>query len=104
MDGSQCGGIKRLGYQFYTLYVEYVIPPVTTRASPAGAYQSPLHNNGFPDMFNYVGSTRIPQIPTNMQNCASSPGNYFSANTPTEIEAAMQNIFKGITAYARLTQ
>ncbi len=104
MDGSQCAGIKRLGYQFYTLYVDYVIPPVTPQASPAGAYQSPLHNNGFPDMLKYVGNTLIPQIPTNMQNCASSPGNYFSANTPTEIEAAMQNIFRGITAYARLTQ
>lgn len=104
MDGSQCAGIKKLGYQFYTLYVNYVIPPVTTHASPNAAYQTPLHNNGFPGMFSYVANTLIPQIPTNMQNCASSPGNYFSANTPTQIETAMQNIFKGITAYARLTQ
>jgi Flp pilus assembly protein TadG len=104
MDGSQCTGIKNLGYQFYTLYVQYVIPPVTNQASPNAAYQTPLHNNGFPGMFSYVNNTLIPQIPTNMQNCASSPGNYFSANTPTQIETAMQNIFKGITAYARLTQ
>ena len=104
MDGSQCTGIKNLGYQFYTLYVQYVIPPVSTQASPNAAYQTPLHNNGFPGMFSYVGNTLIPQIPTNMQNCASSPGNYFSANTPIQIETAMQNIFKGITAYARLTQ
>lgn len=104
MDGSKCAGIKSLGYQFYTLYVNYVIPPVTAQASPNAAYQSPLHNNGFPSMFTYVNNTLIPQIPTNMQNCASSAGNYFSANTPSQIETAMQNIFKGITAYARLTQ
>src|SRR5208283_2041841 len=84
-DGSQCTGIKNLGYQFYTLYAQYVIPPVSTQASPNAAYQTPLHDNGFPGMFSYVGNTLIPQIPTNMQNCASSPGNYFSANTPAQI-------------------
>jgi len=60
MDGSQCTGIKNLGYQFYTLYVQYVVPPVTTRASPNAAYQTPLHNNGFLGMFSYVGNTLIP--------------------------------------------
>ncbi|HMK89307.1 MAG TPA: pilus assembly protein TadG-related protein [Methylocystis sp.] len=102
-----------LGWQMFALYVDYVIPPVnsagTTSQIAAGgpnvpeAFQTPLHDQSFPLMFTYIGNNLIPPAANPLQTCAGA-SNYFSANSPAQIESAMQKIFQGIVqSAARLT-
>jgi hypothetical protein len=50
-----------------------------------------------------VANANIPNIPPSLRACAS-PGFFYTANSPQDIENAMQDMFLQVLAAARLTQ
>ncbi len=120
MNASACStfttptALGGLGYQLFSLYVNYVIPPDNSAGNwwqynnqgqnVTAAFETPYHDDSFPAMFNYIGANLIPPAVTPLTNCASTPSNAFSANSPLQIETAMQQIFQLIMqGQARLT-
>jgi Flp pilus assembly protein TadG len=85
---SFCTNAKSAGYTVSVLYIPYV-PIAAPNPSFAGDED---------DKVNAI----IPSIPTGLQNCAS-PGFYFTAATPQDINSAIQNMFLMALAAARLT-
>ncbi|QGM47647.1 VWA domain-containing protein [Methylocystis heyeri] len=88
-NASACSAIKSKGYTLMTLQTTYVIP---NNVDPS--YNTRL---------NYIKNTLSPLVATNLSNCASTPGNYFQANLPNEISAAVSNMF-GSMISLRLTK
>jgi len=83
-----CSNAKAAGYTVSVLYIPYV-PIQNPNPSFAGDED---------DKVNAV----IPSIPSYLQNCAS-PSFFFTANTNTDINNAMQAMFAQALAAARLT-
>ena len=89
MDPTLCTPLKNCGITVAVLYIPY--PPITN--------PNPNFANNEDGKVNAI----IPDIPTELQQCAS-PGFYFSASTPQDITNAMQAMFAQSLAAARLTQ
>jgi Flp pilus assembly protein TadG len=88
LDGANCTTIKTRGITLAVLYVPYVpIPNPTTIWGNEDGY----------------ANANIPHIPPSLQSCAS-PGFFFTASTPADINAAMQAMFGMAVASAHLTQ
>ncbi|HXY59620.1 MAG TPA: pilus assembly protein TadG-related protein [Methylocystis sp.] len=120
MNPSACSTFTKpttsggLGYQLYTLYVNYVVPPQNSTGTASqyssqgpnvtAAFETPYHDDSFPTMFSYIGANLIPPAVTPLTSCANTPSDAFSANSPQQIETAMQQIFQAIIqSQARLT-
>ncbi|MGO9234555.1 MAG: pilus assembly protein TadG-related protein [Methylocella sp.] len=89
MDPTLCTPLKNRGITIAVLYIPY--PPITN--------PNPNFANNEDGKVNAI----IPDIPTELQQCAS-PGFYFTASTPQDITNAMQSMFAQSLAAARLTQ
>jgi hypothetical protein len=85
---SQCETLKNRGVIVSVLYIPYqpVSPVVTTFASNEDTY---ANNN-------------IPFIPASLQKCAS-PGFFYTANSPTDITAALNAMFNHALQTAHIT-
>ena len=87
LDVSNCAALKARGITVEVLYVPYVpIPNPTT-----------IWNDE--DDF---ANANIPNIPPALQACAS-PGFFFTASTPSDINSALQAMFAMALQQARLT-
>ncbi len=83
LDPSRCGPIKTKGYSFFTLEVAYVIP-------------SPVPS-GYDLRLNFIKNTLLKtEIPKAFSDCASTPQNYYRAETPNDIASAIGKIFSAI--------
>ena len=92
-SSSPCAPIKARGVKVMVLYIPYQpISPVN--ASFAGDEDDAANNN-------------IPNIPPSLQSCASptdSSGSYFyTANTPSDINAALTAMFNHAVTTAHIT-
>lgn len=82
LDPDWCQPIKDLGANMMTLETEYVISPLEAAEL----------------RFDYIANTLAPSLKTNMAACASKPSYNVSANSPAEIMAAMDTLFKAAVA------
>ncbi len=85
-DPRICDGLKSKGAQVTVLNVKYYVPPSTF------------------DEFVYIANNIIGREAYTIAGCASSSSDYYSANTPSEIRAAVTAIFGNILRPVRLTQ
>ncbi|MCJ2013435.1 pilus assembly protein [Methylobacterium sp. J-076] len=92
-DPSSCATIKTKGYTLMTLNTTYIVPPANLQSSSATL------NSVFTFIQNYLLSS----IASNLSSCASSSTYAYSANSPTEINAAVQQMFAAAGAQARIT-
>jgi Flp pilus assembly protein TadG len=84
-----CKPLKDRGIIIAVLYIPYIpIDPVNT--SFAGNEDTYANNN-------------IPNIPPSLSGCAS-PGFFYTANSPSDITAALQKMFSQALVHAHLTQ
>lgn len=88
-DLSFCSNAKASGITISILYIPYV--PI----------QNPNHS--FAGDEDGKVNAIIPQLSSNLQSC-SSPGFFFTASTPQDIQAAMQAMFAQAVRSAHLTQ
>jgi hypothetical protein len=95
-DPSACAQFKTMGYAIYVLYTPYYSLMngyflSGTNPSVAAITQAP--------------ATATDSIPYNLQQCASSPGNYLEASDTAGIASALQTFLKqALTSPARFTQ
>ena len=87
LDEGYCTTLKNRGITISVLYVPYV--PIQ---NPTTIWNN---EDGY-------ANANIPHIPAHLQACAS-PGFYFTANTPSDITAAMQTMFAQSIQAARLS-
>ena len=88
LDESLCTPIKNKGVTISVLYVPYT--PIQNPTSFAGGED-------------FAANANIANIPSHLQACAS-PGFYFTANTPSDITAAMQAMFQQSLRSAQITK
>lgn len=87
LDATNCDTIKQRGITLAVLYVPYVpIPNPTTIWNDEDDY----------------ANANIPNIPPSLQACAS-PGYFFTASSPGDINNAMQTMFRMAVTTAHLT-
>ena len=87
LDTTNCDTIKQRGITLAVLYVPYVpIPNPTTIWNDEDDY----------------ANANIPNIPPSLQACAS-PGFFFTASSPGDINNAMQTMFRMAVTTAHLT-
>jgi Flp pilus assembly protein TadG len=84
-----CTLAQSYGFTVAVLYIPYV--PITN--------PNPRFAGDEDDKVNAI----VPQIPTTLQNCAT-PGFFFTASSPSDINNAMQTMFFQSLQAARLTQ
>jgi hypothetical protein len=89
INASSCSPIKSKGYTMFTLETKYV--------SPTDVDWSYVERQ------NYIQNTLAPLITSNLSSCATSPTNYFQANSSGQIAAAISNMFAA-TISLRLTK
>jgi Flp pilus assembly protein TadG len=95
VDPAWCSPIKNSNVTLMSLYTTYIVQTDRTKWRR-----------------DYIEDKLIPTIPGNLQNCASSPADYFVANDPAQIMTAANAIFTQIATpttttkmgSARLTQ
>jgi hypothetical protein len=87
IDASYCATLKNRGITVSVLYVPYQ------------TIQNPTDFAGGEDFY---ANANIAHIPAALQSCAS-PGFFFTANSPADINTAMQNMFRQAVKTARLT-
>ena len=88
IDPAVCTQLKNRGIVVSVLYIPYqTISPVN--ASFANDEDDAANNN-------------IPDIPASLQGCAS-PGFFYTANTPTDITAALNSMFNHALVSAHIT-
>ena len=66
-------------------------------------YIVPKNPSGAVDEFDHINTKIIGREATTIAGCASSSSDYYSANTPSEIKAAVNAIFGNILRPVRLT-
>ena len=92
-SSSPCAPLKNRGIKVLVLYIPYV-PIANPNSSFAGDEDDAANNN-------------IPNIPPSLQSCASPPdaaGSYFyTANTPADIQAALNAMFNHALVTAHIT-
>ena len=87
LDPNYCAALKNRGVTVSVLYVPYV------------AIQNPTT---FANSEDFYANANIPNIPPALQSCAS-PGFFFTASSPADINAAMQAMFKMAVSSLHLT-
>lgn len=92
-DPSACTSIKTKGYTLMTLNTTYLVPPTNLQSS----------NSTLNSVFTFIQNYLLSSITSNLSSCASSSSNAYSANSPTEINAAVQQMFAAAGAQARIT-
>lgn len=92
-DPSACSAIKTKGYTLMTLNTTYIVPPANLQSS----------NATLNSVFTFIQNYLLSSISTNLSSCASGASNAYSANSPTEINAAVQQMFATAGAQARIT-
>jgi len=85
-DPANCAPFKNKGISVMTLDIGYVIPPGTTDAR-----------------YIDIGTVLKPKIQANMRACASRTSYAHQAETPSEIETAITQMFESAFSKARLT-
>ena len=95
LDPAYCAGMKARGVTVAVLYTQYL--PITV--SDPNDWNNNLGN--YDGQVSQANRT-IPAIPAALQACAS-PGFYWQANLPGEIEKAMQAMFNAAVNATRLT-
>ncbi|PPD44249.1 MAG: hypothetical protein CTY15_07310, partial [Methylocystis sp.] len=88
MDPALCNALKARGITVSVLEIPY---PTFTSPKPFAASQE------------FKANDAVPNLPTAMKACAS-PGFYRQADSPSDIAAAMQDMFAQAVQSARLTQ
>lgn len=95
-DPSACSTIKTKGYTLMTLNTTYLVPPSNLQnSSPSGV--------ALKNVFTFIQNYLLSSISSNLASCASGTSNAYSANSPTEINAAVQQMFAAAGAQARIT-
>ena len=84
-----CGTMKGRGITVAVLYIPY------------GTIQNP--NPNFASNEDGYANNNIPNIPAALQNCAS-PNFFYTANTPTDINNALQTMFQQAVNTAHISQ
>ncbi len=92
-DPNACSAVKNKGYTLMTLNTTYIVPASNLRSS-----SSTLN-----DVFDYIKAYLLTTISSNLSACATSSTYAYSANTPSEINAAVQQMFAAAGAQARIT-
>ena len=92
-DSSACTPVKNKGYTLMTLNTKYIVPPANLQGT------DPAKNSMFTFVQTYLTST----IASNLASCATSSDYAYSADSPTEITAAVQQMFLAAGAQARIT-
>ena len=92
-DPTACATIKSKGYTLMTLNTKYIVPPANLQSSSATL------NSVFTFVQNYLASS----IASNLAACASSSSYAYAADSPTEINTAVQQMFLAAGAQARIT-
>jgi Flp pilus assembly protein TadG len=89
---SYCTTLKNLGVTIAVLYIPYQTIPATTPYTASWATSEDNAVNAI-----------IPSDPTNLQSCAS-PNFYYTANTPADINNALQTMFEQAVSTAHVSQ
>ena len=92
-DPTACATIKSKGYTLMTLNTKYIVPPANLQSSSATL------NSVFTFVKDYLASS----ISANLSSCASSSSYAYAADSPSEITAAVQQMFLAAGAQARIT-
>jgi Flp pilus assembly protein TadG len=88
-DPRICDSLKNKGAQVTVLNVKYIVP---------SGIEGEIKRE-----FDYVRDFILGREATTIAGCASSPSDYYSANTPSEIKAAVNAIFGNLFSPVRLT-
>jgi hypothetical protein len=88
MDPAKCAALKARGVTVSVLQIPYPAFPNPTNYANSEAYKV---------------NDAVPGLDAAMQACAS-PGFYHKADGPSDIAAAMQDMFRQAVQSARLTQ
>lgn len=88
MDSTRCAALKSSGATISVLYIPYTILSVTNQ------------NTGE----TVAANNAVPQIPTALQQCATSAQYFYTANTPADISNALSAMFNQAIQVAHLTQ
>jgi Flp pilus assembly protein TadG len=101
MDPSNCTTLKNRGITVAVLYIPYM--PIQNPTNFANGEDYAVNAIIPKDpVTNPNGGTVTPDIPTQLQACASS-GFYYTANTPSDIDTALQKMFKQAVLQAHVT-
>jgi Flp pilus assembly protein TadG len=101
VDPSNCTTLKNRGITVAVLYIPYM--PIQNPTNFAGGEDGAVNAIiPYDATTNPNGGTVTPNIPTQLQACASS-GFYYTANTPTDIDNALQKMFKQAVLQAHVT-
>ncbi len=92
-DPSACTPIKNKGYTFMTLNTKYIVPPSNLQGT----------NSAQTSMFTFVQNYLVSSIASNLASCASSSSFAYAADSPSEINTAVQQMFLAAGAQARIT-
>lgn len=92
-DPTACATIKSKGYTLMTLNTKYIVPPANLQSSSATL------NSVFTFVKDYLASS----IASNLASCASSSSYAYAADSPSEINTAVQQMFLAAGAQARIT-
>lgn len=79
MQGSYCDSLKKKGALVMTLLTPYVVP--TNGPDPWDAMRNA-----------FIRDYLVPESPKQMRACASEPGYYTSASTPSQLDAAFAKL------------
>ena len=92
-DPTACATIKSKGYTLMTLNTKYIVPPANLQSN----------NATLNSVFTFVKDYLANSIATNLSSCASSSSYAYAADSPSEITAAVQQMFLAAGAQARIT-
>lgn len=88
MSYSNCNALKTSGATISVLYIPYLTLPIGT----SNQGETIATNNA------------IPNLPNALQKCASSAAYFYTANTPADINNALQAMFQQAVQVAHLTK
>ena len=92
-DPTACNSIKSKGYTLMTLNTKYIVPPSNLQSSSATLNS----------VFDFVKTYLASSIASNLASCATSSTYAYAADSPSEINTAVQQMFLAAGAQARIT-
>ena len=92
-DPTACNSIKSKGYTLMTLNTKYIVPPSNLQSSSATLNS----------VFDFVKTYLASSIASNLSSCATSSSYAYAADSPSEINTAVQQMFLAAGAQARIT-
>jgi len=92
-DPTACNSIKSKGYTLMTLNTKYIVPPSNLQSSSATLNS----------VFDFVKAYLASSIASNLSSCATSSSYAYAADSPSEINTAVQQMFLAAGAQARIT-